>query len=80
MAISGYLELRLMVMTSLTMSWRVVALVRTPGGNMQLFPSFFLSFFYSLSLSHFFSSLTSDFIIFLLQEGKPMWRWVFIGK
>ncbi|KAF3579727.1 hypothetical protein DY000_02034822 [Brassica cretica] len=31
-SISGYLELRLMVMTSLTTSWRVVAPARTPGG------------------------------------------------
>ncbi|KAF3539424.1 hypothetical protein F2Q69_00023550 [Brassica cretica] len=45
MAVSGYLELRLMVMTSLTTSWRAVA-PATSSGELSL--SFSLSF--SLSL------------------------------
>ena len=41
MAVSGYLELRLMVMTSLTTSWRAVAPARTPG-ELSLSLSLFL--------------------------------------
>ncbi|KAF3506065.1 hypothetical protein F2Q69_00007124 [Brassica cretica] len=36
MAVSGYLDLRLMVMTSLTTYWLVVALARTPGEKTPL--------------------------------------------
>ena len=66
MAVFGYLELRLMVMTSLTTSWRVVVPVRIPGGNMKLFPSFFLSFSLLLLLSLLTSDWEMGFIIHIL--------------
>ena len=66
MAVSGDSKLRLMVMTSLAMCWRVVV-PAISGGNMHWFLSLFLSL--SLSLSHFFFSLTSEFY-FLVAKGE----------
>ncbi|CAN6875699.1 unnamed protein product [Brassica oleracea] len=54
MAVSGYLWLRMMVVTSFTTSWRVVAPATSSGELSPFFFFFSLSFSLSLSLSLFF--------------------------
>jgi len=55
MAVSGYLWLRMMVVTSFTTSWRVVAPATSSGELSPFFFFFSLSFSLSLSLSLSFS-------------------------